>query len=544
MKLLALILTFITTLPAATSTYDLVVYGATAGGVATAVSGARAGLKVALLEPRRNIGGMASGGLQRTDVGRREVIGGMALEFYGRAAIKYNMSRYLHDVAWLMEAHVAETIFKEMLQEDGVHVFLHRRLREKNGVVKDGTSIREIITENGDIYRARIFADATYEGDLMAQAKVSFTWGRESSREYNESLAGVRTNTPKHQFVVKLTGRDAQGQLLPEIQPDKLGREGDGDRKVQAYNFRLVLTQDKSNQVPFPKPTGYDSKRYELLAQLIAALEKKAAGRPLHYREFFGVGFIPNQKADFNNYGGFSTDYLGKSWDYPNASYARRDEIWRDHVEYTQGLFWFLAHDPRVPKSLQDSVNAWGLSKDEFTDNNHWPHQLYIREARRMIGEYVMSQKDIQTERTKPDAIGMGSYNSDSHNVQRIIGPDGFVFNEGDMQVPVQPYQIPYRMITPKRAESTNLLVPVCFSATHVAYSTLRMEPQYMIIGQAAGIAAKMAIDGNKPVQTIDTDQLNKALRNQGAIMEYTPTAGAPALNRLRRLIPPPPRAQ
>lgn len=543
MKLLCLALSAAALLPAATADYDLVVYGATAGGVATAVSGARAGLKVALLEPRKNIGGMASGGLQRTDVGRREVIGGMALEFYGRAGLKYNMLRYLHDVAWLMEAHVAETIFNEMLRDAGVAVHLHKRLREKNGVSKDGTRIREIITENGDIYRAKVFADATYEGDLMAQAGVSFTWGRESSKEYGESLAGVRTNTPKHQFVVKLTGRDANGKLLPEIQSDKLGREGEGDRKVQAYNFRLVLTQDKANQVPFPKPRGYDARRYELLAQLLPALEKKA-GRPLHYREFFGVGFIPNQKADFNNSGAFSTDYLGKSWDYPNATYARRDEIWQDHIDYTQGLFWFLAHDPRVPKSLQADINGWGLSKDEFVDNNHWPHQLYIREARRMIGEYVMTQKDIQTERTKPDAIGMGSYNSDSHNVQRIIGPDGYVFNEGDMQVPVQPYQMPYRMITPKRAESTNLLVPVCFSASHVAYSTLRMEPQYMIIGQAAGLAAKMAIDTAKPVQSIDTDQLNKALRTQGAVMEYVPTPGAAALAPLRTLVPTPPRVQ
>lgn len=529
----------------ATSEYDLVVYGATAGGVTTAVSGARAGLKVALLEPRHNIGGMASGGLQRTDVGRREVIGGMALEFYYRAGVKYNMARYLHEVAWLMEAHVAETIFKEMLREDGVAVFLNRRLREKGGVAKQGTAIREIVMENGDIYRAKIFADATYEGDLMAQAGVSYTWGRESSKEYGESLAGVRTDTPKHQFVVKLTGRDANGKLLPEIQPDKLGKEGDGDRKVQAYNFRLVLTEDKANQVPFPKPANYDVKRYELLAQLVAALEKKAAGRPLHYREFFGVGFIPNHKADFNNYGAFSTDYIGKSWDYPNASYARREEIWKDHMEYTQGLFWFLTHDPRVPQSLRDSVGGWGLSKDEFTDNNHWPHQLYIREARRMIGEYVMAQKDIQTERTKPDAIGMGSYNSDSHNVQRIIGPDGFVFNEGDMQVPVQPYQIPYRMITPKRTETANLLVPVCFSATHVAYSTLRMEPQYMIIGQAAGVAAKMAIEAGKAVQEIDTARLHQTLRSQGATMEYVPSPVSPAIGRYRsRLVPTPPRVQ
>jgi hypothetical protein len=250
-------------------------------------------------------------------------------------------------------------------------------------------------------------------------------------------------------------------------------------------------------------------------------------GRPQKMGEVLSIGPIPNQKADINNQGPVSTDYIGKSWDYPNASYQRREEIWRDHEEYTQGYLYFLAHDPRVPGSLQKEVNEWGLAKDEFTDNQNFPHQLYIREARRMVGEYVMTQKDIQTDLTKPDPIGMGSYNSDSHNVQRVVNRDGFLRNEGDMQVPVKPYQIPYRMLVPRKSEAQNLLVPVCFSASHVAYSTLRMEPQYMMVGQAAGVAAALAIQTGHAVQDIDTKELTRIILRQGAIIEYVASSQA-----------------
>ncbi|HFB98248.1 MAG TPA: FAD-dependent oxidoreductase, partial [Bryobacterales bacterium] len=248
------------------------------------------------------------------------------------------------------------------------------------------------------------------------------------------------------------------------------------------------------------------------------------------------VARIPNHKADVNNYGSVSTDHIGASWDYPNASYARREEIWRDHVSYVQGFFYFLANDPRVPKPLQDEINQWGLAKDEFVDTGHWPHQLYVREARRMVGEFVVTQKDLQTDRSKPDPIGMGSYNSDSHNVQRIINEQGFVENEGDMQVPVEPYQIPYRVMLPKRTEATNVLVPVAFSASHVAYSSLRMEPQYMIIGHAAGVAAKMAIEAGVIPHEIDTRALTRRLVEQGAVMEYVPSPQVKSINLFRRL--------
>ena len=518
--------------------YDLAVYGGTAGGAITAVSGARMGLKTVLLEPRRHIGGMVSGGLSRTDVGKREVIGGYSLEFYWRAGNAYDMAQYLQEIAWLVEPKVAENIFRKMLADAGVTVLFNQRLRQKDGVRKSDGRIQAITMENGAQYTARMFADCTYEGDLMAQAGVTYTWGRESSAQYGESLAGVRGETPKHQFLVDLSPKGADGKLLPEISATPAGEPGSADRMVQAYNFRMILSRDPANQVAYPKPAHYDPARFELFARLLDAMRKKQ-GRPSRLGEVLSVIPVPNQKADINNNGAFSTDYIGKSWDYPNASYTRREQIWRDHEEYTKELFWFLAHDSRVPPSLQKEANEWGLAKDEFLDTDHWPNQLYIREARRMVGEYVMSQKDIQTELNKPDSIGMGSYNSDSHNVQRVVNKDGSVRNEGDMQVAVEPYQIPYRVLVPRKNEVRNLLVPVCFSATHVAYSTLRMEPQYMILGQAAGVAAAMAIRGSLAVQDIDTAALARTLVEHGAILEYTPATQAAVVARFRGKWPP-----
>lgn len=365
----------------------------------------------------------------------------------------------------------------------------------------------------------------------MAQAKVGFTWGRESEQQYGESLAGVREVSSGHRFLDKISAYDGSGHLLPEIYAGPKGTPGSGDKKVQAYNFRMILSDDAANQVAFPKPPNYDPKRYELLSRVLAA-ESKRLGRSPVLNEVTLIALIPNHKADFNNRGPFSTDYIGASWDYPNASYARREDIWQAHVDYTKGFFYFLAHDTSVPKPLRDEVNRWGLSRDEFGDTDHWPNQLYIREGRRMLGDFVMKQKDLQTDLSKPDPIGMGSYNSDSHNVQRIATPDGFVENEGDVEVGVHPYQIPYRVMLPKRTETTNLLVPVCLSASHVAYSSLRMEPQYMIIGQAAGVAAALAIREEKAVQDIDTSQLTGKLKEQGAVFEYHPAVPGPAFFR------------
>jgi hypothetical protein len=496
---------------------DVVVYGGTAGGVIAAVAAAREGLTVALVSPDRHLGGMVSGGLGWTDYGKQQVIGGYSREFFERVGRKYG-----RDVEWHFEPHVAEAVFDELVKEANVQVFRGHRLLEKIGVGRSGTTVREIRAGMG-IFRGKVFVDASYEGDLMAQARVSYTWGRESSQQYGESLAGVREQTPFHQFRVAVSPLDGRGRLLPEVMPRTPGAVGAADKRVQAYNFRLCMTKTPANRVPWPKPAAYEPARYELLARYLPALESTLK-RPLAINDVMKADILQNGKTDTNNNGAFSTDYIGGSYEYPEADHAARARIRQAHVDYIQGFLYFLATDERVPASLATEMKQWGLCRDEFTDADHWPYQLYVREARRMIGAYVMSQKDIQTDLTKPDAIGMGSYNSDSHNVQRRPTADGkAVENEGDMQVPVTPYQIPYRVMLPKRAEVTNLLVPVCFSATHVAYSTLRMEPQYMIIGQAAGVAAKLAIDRGAAVQDVDGGALRTRLASQRAVFEYRP---------------------
>ncbi|MDA2929965.1 FAD-dependent oxidoreductase [Acidobacteria bacterium AH-259-O06] len=514
----SLILVFklaVTFLAAQKHEYEVVVYGGTAGGVIAAVAAAREGTTVALLEPGKHLGGMVSGGLSRTDHGKQETIGGYSLEFFKRVGRHYG-----EDITWYFEPHVAEKVFQEMVRESNVIVFYRHRLKEKGGVKKKGTRITEIIMENGASFRAEIFADCTYEGDLMAAAGASYTWGREGVKDYNESLAGVRPKDPHHQFDFPVSAYAEKGKLLPEIQKEPRGKLGNGDRKVQAYNFRMILSNDSTNRLPFRKPPNYDPWRYELLARYLKTFLTQRRRAP-RLNEMFLPFPIPNKKADFNNRGPFSTDYIGKNWEYADASYKRRAEIRQEHLNYIKGLFYFLANDPRVPKSLQDEINQWGPAKDEFVDKDHWPYQLYIREARRMVGDFVMTQKDIQIELSKEDVIGMGSYNSDSHNVQRYITEQGNAQNEGNMEVRVTPYHVPYRVMLPKKKDVSNLLVPLCVSASHVAYSTLRMEPVYMIMGHAAGVAAKMAIESGKVVQDIDTEALTAKLREQEAVMEW-----------------------
>jgi hypothetical protein len=494
---------------------DVLVYGGTAGGVIAAVSAAREGLQVILVTPDRHLGGMVSGGLGWTDYGKQQVIGGYSREFFERVGRKYG-----RPIEWHFEPHVAEAVFDDLVKEAGIRV-VRGRLREKRGVVKSGATLSGIVTEDGTTFTARVFVDASYEGDLMAQAGVSYSWGREGIAEYGESLAGVRERTPYHQFRAAVSPLDAKGALLPEIALRSRDEVGAADKRVQAYNFRLCMTRTADNRVPWPKPARYAPERYELLARYLPALQT-TLGRALVTSDVMKPDLLQNGKTDTNNNGAFSTDYIGGSYGYPEGSYAARARIRQAHVDYIQGFLYFLSTDARVPAGLSAEMKEWGLCRDEFADADHWPYQLYVREARRMIGDYVMSQKDIQTDLTKPDAIGMGSYNSDSHNVQRRPTADGgAVENEGDMQVPVTPYQIPYRVMVPRRGQTTNLLVPVCFSATHVAYSTLRMEPQYMIIGQAAGAAAKLAIDARAAVQDVDPEALRAKLRSQGAVFDY-----------------------
>jgi len=503
----------------AQATYDVVVYGGTAGGVMTAVAAARAGAKTALLEPRTQIGGMVAGGLSGTDVGKKEVIGGLALEFYFRCGRVYGLERHLQEVAWMPEPKVAAAVFRAMLQEAGVTLLEQHRLVERTGVRKEGPRLVEVVCENGARIRARVFADATYEGDLMAQAGVGYTLGREGVTQYGESLAGVRAHTASHQFPVDISAYDATGRLLPEISAAPRGEPGAADRRIQAYNFRVIATPVPANRLPWTKPAGYDPARYELLARTLAATTGHL-GRAPRLNEVSLLRVIPNGKVDLNNRGGFSTDYIGQNYDFPDGSYATRERIWRAHEAYQRGFYYFLATDPRVPAELQAEMNEYGLARDEFVANGHWPDQLYIREARRLVGDFVATQKDLQTVLTKPDVIGMGSYNSDSHNVQRFVNARGYVENEGDVQVPVSPYQIPFRVLLPKRAEAENLLVPVCFSASHIAYSSLRMEPQYMMLGHAAGLAAAAAARSGASVQETDVPALQARLKQEGAVFE------------------------
>jgi hypothetical protein len=498
----------------------VVVYGGTAGGVIAAVSAARMGLSVALVEPSHHLGGMVTGGLSATDHGTRIVIGGYALEFYQRIGRKYGMPLW-----WYPEPKVAEEALNDMVTDaKTVRVFLGQRLREQKGVLKNGTVIQEIVTVKGHRLRGKIFLDSSYEGDLMAQSGVTYTVGRENESKYGESLAGVRPRDKNHQFDVRVASRDQSGRLLPEISPRPRGEIGSGDARVQAYNFRLILTNNKKNQIPFAKPASYDPHRYDVLRRFIDAVQRERGSPPTLGELFLIREDLPWFKADFNNRGPFSTDYIGHSYGYPDGSYAQRASIWRDHVSYTKGLLFYVANDSRVPRALRDEMNQWGLARDEFVDNGNWPYQLYVREGRRMLGDFVMTQRDIQTDLTKTDAIAMGSYNSDSHNVQRFEQPDRSVQNEGNMEVPVKPYQIPYRVMLPSRTQVTNLLVPVCLSASHVTYSTVRMEPQYMMIGQAAGVAAALAISADVSPQDIDITSLRRILKAQGMVDKYDST--------------------
>jgi FAD dependent oxidoreductase len=503
---------------AAGGTYDVVVYGATAAGVAAAAAAARQGARVALVEPGTHLGGMVSGGLGHTDTGRIEAIGGLSLEFYKRVGRHYNQP-----VAWEIEPHVAEDVFKTMASEAKVTVDYNTRLREHGAVRRESGRITSVTMENREVFSAQVFIDASYEGDLMEQSEVEFTWGREGRDHYEESFAGVRDGHEYagHWFEVPVSAYDSRHKLLPNINRGPRGEAGAADKKVQAYNFRLCLTKDKGNQIAIPKPDKYDPHEYELLARLIAATVKTKKSVP-RLGELVIISPLPNGKTDINNHGAFSTDYIGRNWDYPNASYQRRGQSWREHADYTAGFFYFLGHDPRVPVELREETLEWGLAKDEFTDTGNWPFQLYVRESRRMVGEYVMVQRDLETEVTKPDAIGMGSYNTDSHNIQRYVDEKGNVQNEGDVEVPTIPFQIPYRVLLPKRDQCSNLLVPVCASASHIGYGAMRVEPVYMIMGEAAGVAAAMAAGRQQAVQAVDPGALAKELIKGGAVMEWT----------------------
>lgn len=500
--------------------FDVVVYGATPSGIVASLAAARQGLHVALLEPTQHIGGMVAGGLSYTDRGNVETIGGIPREFFSRVGQKYG-----DPVVWGFEPHIADEVFHEMLKDAQVEVFRGMKLREHNGVTKKDARIISITMENGTTFHGMAFADASYEGDLMAQAGVSVTWGRESRAHYGESLAGVLpTQRLDLQFRVKVSPYGANGKLLPLVSSLPRGELGAGDKRIPSYNYRLCLTSDKADQVPYPRPPGYDPHRFDLLARYLTALGK-SKGHPLDIHDVLLMEKLKNNKWDANNMGAISTDYTGMNWTYPTASYKEREQMALEHKLYDQAFFYFLAHDPQVPPALQAEVNAYGLAKDEFLDTSHWPHQLYIREARRMVGQYVLTQHDVLESGKQDDSVGMGSYQLDSHNIQRVPTPDGSVENEGDYFVVTKPYEIPYRGLMPRASEVSNLLVSVCISSSHAAYGTIRQEPVYMILGQAVGTALAIAVRRNVAVQEVPVSELQGILLADHAVLHWSAPA-------------------
>jgi choline dehydrogenase-like flavoprotein len=517
--------------------FDVVVYGGTSAGAAAAVQAARMGKSVVVIEPSRHIGGLTSGGLGWTDSGNKAVIGGISREFYQRikkhydqpSAWKYEKpeqyDRYRRDedAMWTFEPHVAEKVYREWLAEHKIPVVEGERLDRVQGAVAMTRSrparILTVRMESGKTFRGRMFLDCTYEGDLMAAAGVSYAVGREPNRQYDETLNGVQKakNTHNHRFVAKVdpyvTPGDPKSGLLHGIDPGPFPEDGEGDHRLQAYCFRLCMSNVAAGRVPFPKPADYDESKYELLLRNFEAGDLRLPLKP---------DMMPNGKTDTNNNGAVSTDYIGRNYNYPEASYEERERIIAEHESYQKGLMWTLANHPRVPQSIRSQMAPWGLAADEFTDNGHWPHQIYVREARRLVGEYVMTENDCRRTRPTPASVGMGSYNMDSHNCMRYVTPEATVQNEGDIQVsPGGPYQISYGSIVPKRDEVSNLLVPVCVASSHIAYGSIRMEPVFMVLGQSAATAAIMAIDANIPVQEVLYESLRERLEKDGQVLEY-----------------------
>ncbi len=499
---------------------DVLVFGATAGGVSAACTAARFGKKAVVTEFGQHVGGLTSGGLGWTDIGNKAAIGGFALDFY-----KTLGKHYGREEAWWFEPHVAEATLRARLAEARVPALFGQRLAS---VKKDGARITEIVMENGNVFRAKTFIDCTYEGDLMAKAGVKYMVGREAHARFGETLNGICATTPKHQFGVKVDpymkpGDPASG-LLPLVMGEPLGEPGAGDRSVQAYNFRLCLTKNPTNRLPIKPPTGYDEKRFELLGRYCEALV--AADKKPTLGTFLKFDMVTPEKTDINNQGAISTDFIGENYAYPEADYATRAKIWQAHEAYIRGFLTFLATDPRVPENVRTEMQQWGLCKDEFQDTGGWPHAMYVREARRMLGAYVMSEKNCRQLETADDAVGLGAYNMDSHNCRRIV-QDGTARNEGDVQVGVKPYPVSYRAIIPRAEECENLWVPVALSATHIAYGSIRMEPVFMILGQSAATAASMAIDDRLPAQKVVYAKLRAQLEKDGQVLAWTATAGA-----------------
>jgi hypothetical protein len=515
---------------------EILVYGGTSAAVIAAVQARQLGRRVILLTPDKHLGGLTSGGLGWTDLGDQRTIGGLSREFYRRIYEYYQgadawtmQPRKSFDGAaqgtpamddktktmWVFEPHIAEGIFDRLIRDNAVSV-VHGRLDLEKGVDKRGQRITSIRTEDGRIFASDIFIDATYEGDLMAKAGVSYATGREPNQKYGETHNGIQVGKAAKNQLRKgispyVVPGDPGSGILPGVNANAGGRDGEGDGKIQAYCYRMVLTDVPKNRIPVGKPEGYDEGEFEILFRAIEAGQEGG---------FFKLDLVPNRKTDSNNASGISCDYIGMNYAYPEAGYEEREKIAKAHERWQRGLIWTLQNHPRIPEKIRQSYRKWGLPKDEFTDNGGWPHQIYVREARRMIGELVMTEQTLRNKDSVKRSIGMGSYKMDSHNVQRIVDANGDLVNEGDVQTSTEgPYEIDYGSIVPKRSEVGNLLVPVCLSASHIAYGSIRMEPVFMILGQSAATAASIAVEKKISVQEVNYADLRKKLLENGQVL-------------------------
>ncbi|WP_372947065.1 FAD-dependent oxidoreductase [Mariniphaga sp.] len=542
--------------------YDIVIYGGTSAGIASAIQSSRMGKSVLVVEPSSRIGGLTTGGLGQTDIGNKQAIGGISREFYQNIKKYYDnpanwkwqtSSDYRdggqtrtaegEDAMWTFEPSTALKVYEEMMAPEKIDVVYKQQINRENGVKKQGQKIVEIEMESGEKYRGKMFIDATYEGDLMATAGVTYTYGRESNKEYGETLNGVQANdigmtlkrtislnSHHHNFIdgvdPYVVKGDPSSGLLPFIVEGGPGIDGHGDKGIQAYCFRMTLTDHPENRIPFKKPDGYNELEYELLFR-----NYEAADGPIEEMYSYGDPLVPwinskmpNRKTDTNNQKGFSTDFIGQNWDYPEASYKERENIIERHRRYQQGLMWTLAYHPRIPEKVRNVVSKWGTCKDEYEREDGWQQQLYIREARRMISDYVMTQHNCEGLEVAEDPISLAAYGMDSHQVQRYVDANGYVQNEGNVEAHgFSPYPISYRSIIPKKGECNNLLVPVCVSSTHIAFGSIRMEPVFMILGQSAATAAALAIENGADVHSLDYNILKTRLLKDKQILAHEP---------------------
>lgn len=489
--------------------FDVVVYGGNAAGIVAGLQASRMGLRAMVIEPGIRLGGLTTGGLGATDAGDPATIGGLSRDFYASLGRKYKRD----GLVWRFEPSAALQVFRDYIREEQLPVKTGGRLKEGGGVVKLGDRIDCIVLESGEAYRAKVFIDATYEGDLMAMAGVSYAVGREGNRVYGERNNGIRKPNPLKPAVdpYRIPGVPSSG-LLERVNPDPGGSLGDGDGKTQAYNYRMCLTSDPANRVAVEKPEGYREEDYEILFRL---LEQGYDGL------LFKLTMMPGGKTDSNNTGSFSTDYIGMNHNYPEADYRTREQIAQAHRVYQLGLVWTLQNHPRVPEHIREKYRPWGLPKDEFAESGHWPSQLYVREARRMRGEAIVTENTVNRLEKVDDPVGMGSYAMDSHYTQYCLDEEGRLCVEGGFMASVKaPFPISYKAIVPKRGECGNLLVPVCLSATHAAYGSIRMEPAFMVLGQSAATAAALAVRQELAVQEVPYGELRRLLEEQGQVVD------------------------